>query len=129
MKLKLGSVQAIHVLPNGDSNAATFHFQCCRPLFGRKWKHNRVVTPKPLDKLNKDYERKARQTKKKQSEAGEEGGGTSSAKRKKPEAHLRGKPISRVRTELKTVDQIRKARHLQERKKLKNARPTKKGRR
>ena len=49
--------------------------------------------------------------------------------KKKVGARFNGKSIGRVKTELRTVEQIRKARHTAERKKSKNARPSKKGRR
>lgn len=97
---------------------------------GRKWKHKQVATAKPLDKLGKDYERKVRQMKKKQSEAGTDTNLAPAAKgKKKPGGRFGGKPVGKVKSELKTVDQIRKTRQMAERKKLRNARPSKKGRR
>ena len=38
-----------------------------------------------------------------------------------------GKPVGKVKNELKTVDQIRKTRMIAEKKKLRNARPTRGG--
>ena len=46
----------------------------------------------------------------------------------KPAGRYAGKSMQRVRTELKTVDQIRKNRELVAKRKAKNARPTHKGR-
>lgn len=108
---------------------------------GRKWKHNQVVAAKPLDKLGKDYERKIRQQKKKNEGAGGGGGGDDDrgqrplpgGKGKRGPAlgkRSSGKSIGRVKNELKTVDQIRKARQVAENRKAKNARgPRRKGRR
>ncbi|EKM54404.1 uncharacterized protein PHACADRAFT_258225 [Phanerochaete carnosa HHB-10118-sp] len=98
---------------------------------GRKWKHNQVQEAKPLHKLSKDYERKARQLKKKAETRGETNGPAPGAKGKgkgkKTGARFGGKPIGKVKNELKTVDQVRKARVTAERKKAKNARPSRKG--
>ncbi|KAI0753932.1 P-loop containing nucleoside triphosphate hydrolase protein [Irpex lacteus] len=72
---------------------------------GRKWKHN---------KLRKDYDRKSRQIKKKaDSDPAPPATGANKA----------------ARNELKTVDQIRKSRQVAERRKMQNARPSKRGRR
>lgn len=98
-------------------------------LGGRKWKHNKVAEAKPLDKLNKDYERKSRQVKKRQSEGKAESTPATATKGKKLGGRFGGKPMGRVKNELKTVDQIRKARQVVDRKKQKNARPSKRGRR
>ncbi|PIL36115.1 transporter [Ganoderma sinense ZZ0214-1] len=88
---------------------------------GRKYRHKQVVTAKPLDRLRGDYDRKVRQLKKGPQDgegAAEEGG------------QVWGKPMGKVKSELKTVDQIRKSRKVVEQKRLKNARaPRKKGKR
>jgi ATP-dependent RNA helicase DDX54/DBP10 len=95
----------------------------------RRFKHNRIVAPKPLDKLSKDYERKVRQQKK------EEANGPSSSSPKQPNP-ARGKKVSmsrggktygRVKTELKTSEQIRKNRGSLEKRRAKNARPSRHG--
>ena len=99
---------------------------------GRRFKHNKVVEAKPLDKLQTDYDRKVRQ----RSAEGAGGRGESAkptpATRKTTKAGGRygEKTASRVKSELKTVEQIRKGRKIMERKRLKNARPStrKKGR-
>ncbi|EMD37388.1 hypothetical protein CERSUDRAFT_135966 [Gelatoporia subvermispora B] len=100
---------------------------------GRKYQHKQVVAPKPLDKLNKDYERKVRQQKQKASQGIESQPPPMSKHGKKGKAvrgRNAGKPLGRVKNELKTVDQIRKARNVVENKRAKNARaPRRKGRR
>ena len=98
---------------------------------GRKYLHRQVTTAKPLDKLRGDYDRKVRQLKKTDHQSGEAEaparGGSSrpppgKAKHQKGGRYA-GKPMGKVRSELKTVDQIRKARKVVEQKRAKNARP------
>lgn len=88
---------------------------------GRKFKHNAVSAAKPLDKRSLDYERKSRQLKKKQ-ETGE------ASANNPPNGSRRygGKSMGHVRTEIKTVDQIRKTRQNVQKRRAKNARPSKK---
>ena len=101
---------------------------------GKRYAHTKVVEPKSLDKTHVNYERKERQRKKKEAGAsgvdqGEEprlqhrkgGKGATLGKR------YGGKTVGRIKTELKTVDQIRKARNVAERRKAKNARPSRRG--
>jgi ATP-dependent RNA helicase DDX54/DBP10 len=102
----------------------------------RKFMHTKVVEAKPLDKLHKDYDRKVRLGKKRNEAAGAGDGRESvkptpgAGKKSKAGGRYGGKSAGRVKSELKTVDQIRKGRKLTEKKRLKNARPTrKKGRR
>ncbi|KAF7792319.1 hypothetical protein EIP86_003355 [Pleurotus ostreatoroseus] len=93
---------------------------------GRKWKHTQTATAKPLDKLRTDYERKSRQFNKKQGDAESEMPAPKGrGKGQKMGSRFGGKSVGRVKNELKTVDQIRKARQMADRKKAKNARPTK----
>ncbi|KAH7913683.1 P-loop containing nucleoside triphosphate hydrolase protein [Hygrophoropsis aurantiaca] len=104
---------------------------------GRKFKHQKVVSAKPLDKLGKDYERKVRQIKKREENNPQEGGFSKmkgDPKRAKQKAKTSGgryggKSMGRVKSEIKTVDQIRKTRQTAERKKARNARPSRKGKR
>ncbi len=105
---------------------------------GRKYKHKQVVAPKPLDKMRGDYERKIRNIKKSDQQAGGDEaparGGSSrpppGKKNGQKGSRYGGKPMGKVRSELKTVDQIRKARKTAELKRAKNARPPqRKGRR
>jgi ATP-dependent RNA helicase DDX54/DBP10 len=97
---------------------------------GRKWKHNKNKSPKLLDKLTTDYERKMRLSKKKNAPPGgeEEGQKRQGAK---PgvlnRGRSKGKTVGKVKTELKTADQIRKQRQLVEKRRAKNARPSRKG--
>ena len=100
---------------------------------GKRYLHKKVSEPKRLDKAHVDYERKARQRKK---EAGVSGMGEGDdppqqSRRGGKKAVLGkrygGKTVGRVKTELKTVDQIRKARKVAEHRKAKNARPSNKG--
>jgi ATP-dependent RNA helicase DDX54/DBP10 len=102
---------------------------------GKRYLHKRIVEPKQLDKAHVNYERKARQ-RKKEVEANGEGGGEGSGSRQQPRKggkkavpgkRYGGKTVGRVKTELKTVDQIRKARKVAEHRKAKNARPSRKG--
>ncbi|KAI0329738.1 DEAD-domain-containing protein [Cubamyces sp. BRFM 1775] len=89
---------------------------------GRKYRHKQVVAPKPLDKLRKDYETKVKKLKASEKETGGDEG-PSKAHGKKG-ARFGGKPLGKVKNELKTVDQIRKARKIAEQRKAKNARPS-----
>lgn len=98
---------------------------------GKTFRHNKVAFAKPLDKLSNDYERKVRQMKKK--EGSEANGGESSrlpsrdGKGGKAGSRYAGKSMGRVKNEIKTVDQVRKGRTAMEKKRAKNARPSKKG--
>ena len=99
---------------------------------GKKFKHHQVVAPKPLDKLSQDYERKMRQQKKRQesgTEADVESGPSSrpflGKKGKSLGKRNDGKTVGKVRSELKTVDQIRKNRQILDKRRAKNARPSK----
>ena len=101
---------------------------------GKRYLHKRVAEPKRLDKAHVNYERKARQWRKKEAEAGGAGEGEDTLQQqrkggKKATLGKRygGKTVGRVKTELKTVDQIRKARQVAEHRKAKNARPSRKG--
>ena len=95
---------------------------------GKKWKHNKVQSSKPLDKLTKDYERKMRLNKKKNAQPGGEEEGL---KKRQPgvlnRGRSKGKTVGKVKSELKTADEIRKHRQLAEKRKAKNARPSRKG--
>jgi len=103
-----------------------------RSASGKKWKHNKVVEAKPLDKLHKNYEKKVRELKKKEKVDGfEEPAPKTLAKSKggksKPTGRYGGKSYAKVKSELKSVDQIRKERKLLEKRKAKNARPPRRG--
>jgi ATP-dependent RNA helicase DDX54/DBP10 len=115
---------------------------------GTKFRHSKMDAAKPLDKLGNNYERKSRQMKKRAGDAsastgdtGEGRGGrpftkgshAKGVKEKTPQGRAGGryggKPIGRVKSELKSAEQIRKARKTQDQRKSKNARPSKRGRR
>lgn len=101
---------------------------------GRKWKHTQIVAAKPLDKLSKTYERKVRHQKIKGEGSGVNRDELSAVPpRKKGDVLGRrtaGKSAGKVKTELKTVEQIRKARKIVDHKRARNARPGRwKGRR
>jgi ATP-dependent RNA helicase DDX54/DBP10 len=89
---------------------------------GKKFKHNKVTDAKPLDKLAKDYDRKVRQLKKKNEDVVGESNRPSAKKGTKPGGRYGGKPISKVKSELKTTDQIRKNRSALENRRAKNGR-------
>jgi len=97
---------------------------------GKRYLHKKVSEPKQLDKAHVNYERKSRQ-RKKETEAsgvGKDGDPSQQSRKGGKKAVLGkrhgGKSVGRVKTELKTVDQIRKARRVAEHRKAKNARPS-----
>ncbi|KAJ6593935.1 ATP-dependent RNA helicase DBP10 [Mycena capillaripes] len=92
---------------------------------GQRFRHNKTVAAKPLDKLGNNYERKVRQMKKKvESQEGEPSSRPSSGNRG---GRYGGKPLARVKTELKTSEQIRKGRKALDNRRAKNGRPTRGG--
>ena len=100
----------------------------------KRFKHNLITTAKPLDKLATNYERKSRAQKK--AEANSAGAGGEESTRKASQSakgrknRYRGKSVGRVRSEIKSVEQIRKTRKIVDKRKAKNARPgRKKGKR
>jgi ATP-dependent RNA helicase DDX54/DBP10 len=97
----------------------------------KRFKHTSVTVAKPLDKLATSYERKAR-VRKKLEAVGPDVEGEPIRKGRhsvKGPSRYRGKPIGRVHSELKTAEQIRKVRKLVDKRKAKNARPSRKRRR
>ena len=113
----------------GETEGQNTHRRGAMGAGGRKYKHNQVVEAKPLDKLHKSYDRKMRQHKHKQGDGAAQAESASAGKgKKKLGGRFGGKPVGKVKNELKTVDQIRKTKQLAEKKKAKNARPTHKGR-
>lgn len=98
---------------------------------GKRFKHNKVVTAKPLDRLSKDYDRKVRQMKKRDAETEPERSRNglskpplSRGKGAKTGGRYGGKSMGRVKTELKTTEQIRKGRKMLDNKRAKNGRPS-----
>ncbi|PPQ67308.1 hypothetical protein CVT25_005892 [Psilocybe cyanescens] len=98
---------------------------------GHRFKHNKIIDAKPLDKLSTDYERKVRQLKKKSENAEASGSKppqhAASNKKMGVRRGSYGRTYERVKTELKTSEQIRKDRKVSERRKAKNARPPRAG--
>lgn len=101
---------------------------------GRRWRHNKVSEAKPLDKLSKGYERKLRQLRKKDTGGDGEGSQARPVKNtgkvsKNSGKRLGEKSIRRIKSEIKTVDQIHKTRKIAEKRRVKNARPSRKSKR
>jgi len=114
---------------------------------GRRFKHNSTQAAKPLDPKKLGYERKVRLIKKKEEVAAAAAGGSGDGGPKKYSSNGRPVPVKKgkgsgktpgkfgganvgkVKSELKSSDQIRKSRAVEMRKKEKNARPSKKGKR
>ena len=94
----------------------------------KRFKHSSVTAAKPLDKLATNYERKARVQKRVEA--------VSADPREQPTrkghhntnvtSRYRGKPVGRVHSEIRSAEQIRKARNIIDRRKAKNARPSRK---
>ena len=83
----------------------------------KRYRHNKIMAPKPLDPLSKDYEKKL---KKKSS-------GYSSDQEKNHNLSSKNRHVNKkINNELKTVDQIRKQKRLKEKRRAKNARPSRK---
>ncbi|KAI9442286.1 DEAD-domain-containing protein [Lactarius indigo] len=96
----------------------------------KRFKHNSITAAKPLDKLAADYERKIRVQKKVEAGSADAGGEDFARKTrlstKGPKSRYHGKSVGRVRNEIKSVEQIRKTRKIVDRRKAKNARPSRK---
>ncbi|KAF7376175.1 ATP-dependent RNA helicase DBP10 [Mycena sanguinolenta] len=60
---------------------------------GQRFRHNQVAAPKPLDKLSHDYERKARQMKKKAESQQEEQSSRPTSARRSKGGRYGGKPV------------------------------------
>jgi ATP-dependent RNA helicase DDX54/DBP10 len=104
-----------------------------RPTLSRKrFKHTSFTPAKPLDKFAKNYERKVRVQKKAEA-VGAVVGGESARKgshsTKRSTKRYGGKAVGHVRSEIKSAEQIRKARDIVKKRKAKNARPNRKGKR
>lgn len=83
---------------------------------GKKYRHNKITDAKPLDKNDKNYEKKLQNRNKKKNQDGAASDGKV----------RRGGNVSNKRNEIKSVDAIRKQRELASNRKAKNARPSKK---
>jgi ATP-dependent RNA helicase DDX54/DBP10 len=111
---------------------------------GKKFAHQGKPEAKPLDPLALGYERKLRQMKKRAEKEGAVEGEDDGAKGRRGDRGRKhdgkggkrekitgrrygGRSIGRVKSELKSADQIRKSREALAKKKARNARPSKRG--
>ncbi|EOR03745.1 ATP-dependent RNA helicase DBP10 [Wallemia ichthyophaga EXF-994] len=85
-------------------------------LGGKKYRHHKTTEAKPLDKKDKNYEKKVQNRNKKNNPDGAASDGKA----------RRGGNASNKKSEIKSVDAIRKQREMANKRKEKNARPTKK---
>lgn len=92
---------------------------------GRKFKHTKLTEAKPVDKFTNGYERQVRR-KQKDVESDPASHGEGKSRMGKQSGRYGSKPLRQVKSELKSAEQIRRARELQARKKAKNARPSRK---
>ena len=103
-----------------------------RPPNRKRFKHASITPAKPLDKLAKNYERKVRVQQKKAEAVGAVAEGKPARKGshslKGITKRYGGKSVGRVRSEIKSAEQIRKARKIMGNRKAKNARPSRKKR-
>jgi ATP-dependent RNA helicase DDX54/DBP10 len=91
-----------------------------------KYRHQKTTAPKQLDKFHKDYDKKVKQMKKKTNRGEEDGDDPSERYKPGRKAKTVGKPTWKAKSELKTVDQVRKQRKIVANRKAKNARPSRK---
>lgn len=103
-----------------------------RPPNRKRFKHASITPAKPLDKLATNFERKVRVQQKKTEAVGAvtEGKPAKNGSRSLKGLTKRygGKSMGRVRSEIKSAEQIRKARNIVANRKAKNARPSRKKR-
>lgn len=97
-----------------------------QPPNRKRFKHTSTSAAKPLDKLTTNYERKARVQKKMEAV-----GAVSSEEPISKGRHITGrryggKSLRKVHGEIKSAEQIRKTRKIVEKRKAKNARPSRK---
>jgi len=93
----------------------------------KRFKHNSITAAKPPDKYATNYERKARAQKVAGAVSADSTVETAKQTRhsaKEPTTRNRGKSVGRVRNQIKSVEQIRKTRKIMDRRKAKNARPS-----
>ncbi|KAG6811535.1 hypothetical protein H0H92_006968 [Tricholoma furcatifolium] len=93
---------------------------------GHRYRHNAAIPAKPLDRLHVSYERKLRHNNKKEEGNGEVKSAGLPGKSVRRGSRFGAKSVGRVKSELKTSEQIRKSREVVERRKAKNARPSRK---
>ncbi|CAI2190966.1 18209_t:CDS:2, partial [Funneliformis geosporum] len=89
----------------------------------KRYRHNKITTPKPLDPLSKNYEKKIKKASKADVANDQRDFSNISSKKQNTSGHTNKK----INNELKTAEQIYKLRKLKEKRKSKNARPNRKG--
>ncbi|KAI0276576.1 P-loop containing nucleoside triphosphate hydrolase protein [Russula aff. rugulosa BPL654] len=97
-----------------------------RPPDRKRFKHTSTTAAKPLDKLTSSYERKARVQKKVEAVSAVSAEEPVSRGRHITGRRYGGKSLGQVRGEIKSAEQIRKARKIVEKRKAKNSRPSRK---
>jgi len=101
-----------------------------RPPDRKRFKHTSITVAKPPDKLGTNYERKVRIQEKKMEAVGTAAGDELTRNRRQSNKGLTrrygDKSLGQVRSEIKTAEQIRKARKIVDKRKAKNARPSRK---
>jgi ATP-dependent RNA helicase DDX54/DBP10 len=97
-----------------------------RPTDRKRFKHTSTTAAKPLDKLTTSYERKVRVQKKVEAVGAVSAEEIISRGRHVPGRRYGGKSLGQVHGEIKSAEQIRKARKIMEKRKVKNARPSRK---
>jgi len=95
-----------------------------QPLDRKRFKHASITVPKPLDKFATNYERKVRIQKR--AEAVNAPAGGEPRKGRHNTGRYGGKSVGQVRSEIKSAEQIRKTRKVIDKRKAKNARPSRK---
>ncbi len=98
----------------------------CRPPDRKRFKHTSTPAAKPLDKLAANYERKARVQKKVGAVGAVSAEEPISKGRHITGRRYGGKSLGQVHSEIKSAEQIRRARKITEKRKVKNARPSRK---
>jgi ATP-dependent RNA helicase DDX54/DBP10 len=96
-----------------------------QPLDRKRFKHTSITVRKPLDKFATTYERKARIQKRVEA-VNAVAGGEPARKGRHSTGRYGGKSMGQVRSEIKSAEQIRKARKVIDKRKAKNARPSRK---
>jgi len=94
----------------------------------RRYRHNKVVAPKPLDPKTTTYEKKVYAAKKKaERTAASAAGELPPTVRGKARRGVAAGKVGQAKSELRSVEDIRKQRKILEQRRAKNARPSKKG--
>ncbi len=97
-----------------------------RPPDRKRFKHTSTTAAKPLDKLTTTYERKARVQKNVEAVGAVSAEEPISRGRHITGRRYGGKSLGQVHGEIKSAEQIRRARKITEKRKAKNARPSRK---